>query len=289
MARFAAVASLLFVLAVPAALADGGTLGATEGGDGVTSATLPVRYVTLPARSDTLLEAVRKSDGRVVRFRRLTGEWGIPAVTWGGAKGGLSADGKLLVLGDARPAAPTRATTRLLVLETKTWSVRQRIELRGDFAFDALDPGARTLYLIQHIDENDLSRYVVRGYDLARKRLLPQAIADRRQKGWTMAGYPVARATSVDGRYVYTLYQQPDNVPFVHALDTVGRSAHCVGIPWPAARRDAVASARLRLADGGRQLMVDSVGADPLGFALDTRTFRIAKGTALAGAGPGAQ
>ena len=40
-----------------------------------------------------------------------------------------------------------------------------------------------------------------------------------------MAGYPVARATGPGGRWVYTLYRQPTNYPFVHALDTVARRA----------------------------------------------------------------
>ena len=46
-----------------------------------------------------------------------------------------------------------------------------------------------------------------------------------------MAGYPVSRATTGDGGWVYTLYRQDDNYPFIHALDTVHHSAVCIGLP----------------------------------------------------------
>ncbi len=72
----------------------------------------------------------------------------------------------------------------------------------------------------------------MKAYDLKAGELVPGVIADKSQAGWLMAGYPVARATSTGGRWVYTLYQQPDNYPFVHALDTVSRTAICIGLPW---------------------------------------------------------
>ena len=60
--------------------------------------------------------------------------------------------------------------------------------------------------MIQHASQADLVRYVVRAYDLAKRRLLPQAIVDKREPDETMRGYPVARATSPGGGWVYTLY-----------------------------------------------------------------------------------
>jgi hypothetical protein len=138
----------------------------------------------------------------------------------------------------------------------------------------------------------------VRAYDLRAERLLPRVIADRRQRGWTMSGYPVARATGPDGRWVYTLYHQADNYPFVHALDTVTRTAVCIAVPepWrPLLRADTNALYRgsLRL-DGTRLLIADRPGAEP-GYVLDTTSFRISEPgraggppIALAGIGAGA-
>ena len=99
-------------------------------------------------------------------------------------------------------------------------------------------------------------------------------IADKRQAGWLMAGYPVSRATGSDGRWVYTLYQQSNNYPFVHALDTVNRTAICIGLPWKWWKAaDAIGRAKLTL--DGHTL---TVAGGKARFALDTATFRVTGG-----------
>ena len=192
----------------------GGTAGVTQGWDGVAAPGGQVRYVTVPGGTDTALMAIRTQGGRVQRFISIAGSWGIPSVTINGSTGGLSADGRTLILGDATPQTlPLREESSFLVVDTKTLQSRSYVTLKGDFAFDALSPDARTLYLIQHVSRDDLSHYVVRAYDLAHGRLLAGRIADRAQRGWVMQGYPMARATSPDGRMVYTLYRNVWPVP----------------------------------------------------------------------------
>jgi len=56
----------------------------------------------------------------------------------------------------------------------------------------------------------------------------------------------MTRTTSVDGRWVFTLYQNPGGYPFVHALDTV--HARC------ALRRVAVEGERSELAQPDRSV-----------------------------------
>src|SRR5205814_1937237 len=119
-----------------------------------------------------------------------------------------------------------------LVLSTKPLGVRATVRLKGDFGFDALSPQGRIVYLIQHVSAEDLFQYRVRAYDLRAGKLLTRVVADKRQQDWNMNGYPIARASSSDGNWVYTLYSNPNNYPFVHALDTVHRTAVCIGIPW---------------------------------------------------------
>ena len=46
-----------------------------------------------------------------------------------------------------------------------------------------------------------------------------------------MGGIPVARASSPDGRWAYTLYARRGGRPFVHALDTAKREAFCIDLP----------------------------------------------------------
>jgi hypothetical protein len=71
-----------------------------------------------------------------------------------------------------------------------------------------------------------------------------------------MQGRATARATSADGRWVYTLYQNPGGYPFIHALDTVRGVAHCIGVPWRGDQNESW-EMRLALKDDGRSLAVN--------------------------------
>jgi hypothetical protein len=275
---------LLVILAalalVPAAVADGGgpSPGVSEGWDGVTNASGELRYVSVPADTGTVVEAIRTLDGRVLQFNAAAGSFGVPIVAQDGSPGGLSADGKTLVLADGTPGNPLRTVSKFLVYDARQLqNGPAEFELAGDFSFDALSPHGRTLFLIQHVNQQDVTRYVVRAYDLQQGRLLPQRIADRTQKGWVMQGYPMTRATSADGRFVYTLYQNPGGYPFVHALDTVTMTAHCVGVPWRGGSDQAALwNVRLALRDHGRQLALNWRSGRPY-LAIDTRTYRISR------------
>src|SRR5438477_607883 len=151
-----------------------------------------------------------------------------------------------------------RTWSSFMVFAPKTLHVRQKLKLKGDSALDALSPQGRMLYLIQHVSKTNLNRYLVRAYDLRRRTLRPEATADRTQRDWVMQGTPAARATSADGRFVYTLYQNPGGYPFVHALDTVAGTAHCIGVPLRPADIDQAVLNKLRLSANGRTLAIDS-------------------------------
>jgi hypothetical protein len=201
----------------------------------------------------------------------------VPLVANDGTAGGLSRDGRMLVLADWNPPRNNalRASSRFLLVNTKNLRLWRKITLRGDFAFDALSPGGGTLYLIEHVSNADLTRYRVRAYDIASQVLLSRVIADRRQASWVMQGYPVTRATSADGRWVYTLYQQPGGYPFVHALDAVNRTAVCIGIPWKGVQ-DILPSTRLALDGSAGTLTIQTRHGRPL-FVVDTRTFWVSR------------
>jgi hypothetical protein len=252
MRRFVLCLCTLALLALPAAArADGPTIGALQGGSGVLSPDGSLRYVALDAGVDTVLEAVSTEDDSVLRSVDLTGSWGIPAVGLDGTNDGLSQDGRTLVVG----STGFGQSTSFLVLRARTFHTRESLDLRGQFGFDALSPDATTLYLIHTLSLSDAGRYVVRAYGLRTCRLLPGRIADRAQRSWVMKGYPETRTTSSDGRWVYTLYQNPCGYPFVHALDTVRAVAHCIGLPFTG-DQSALYNVRLTLHDGGRTLTV---------------------------------
>ncbi len=229
-----------------------------------------VRYTARTTAGTTAIEAI--VGGRVVRTLTLNGAWGIPAVTSTGLAGGLSPDGRLLVLGQPPTYEGLRDHSRFVVLSTRTLAVSARVVLPGEFGFDAISPDRGTLYLIQHISTSDLVRYVVRGYDLRAHRLLRGVIADKRLAGEQMRGYPIARATSGRGAWVYTLYARGTGVerPFVHALYAAGRTAFCIDLPsWK--RGTNIWNARLRLA--GTELLVRAGGATVA--RIDTRTLGV--------------
>jgi hypothetical protein len=196
---------------------------------------------------------------------RVPGSYGIPGVDYTGATTGLSADSRTLVLA-ALPGSGTPRTTRLIVLDTDPLAFRARLTLPGWSTVDAIFPHGRWLYLI-HYSPHDLSRYEVQAYGLVAGRLLARPVVDPRERGEAMLGIPIDRVMSAGRRWAYTLYLRPGGVPFVHALDTVGRRAVCVDL---GSLRDAdIGAAHLRLGGGGANLDVVIGGATRM--VIDTR------------------
>jgi hypothetical protein len=230
-----------------------------------------LRYTVFRSHGSTSVAAIR--GGRVIASATFKGGYGIPAVTSAGRAGGLSPDGRLLVLAEPPSYKGLRSESRFLLISTGTLSLAGTIVLDGEFGFDAVSPDRRTLYLIQHVSSKDLVRYVVRAYDLRAKRLLARAIVDKREAGEQMRGYPVARATSARGEWVYTLYtRSPDGGrPFVHALNAAARTAFCIDLPrWPTSD---IWGARLELTTDGRLLIARS-GATAVA-TIDTATLKV--------------
>jgi hypothetical protein len=215
----------LFALLPAAASADGlpavgidATPLSAPGGD--------VAYVTNAGKHSTRV-VERSRHGGVLRERRIDGVFSLPAVAYDGSPAGLSADGRTLVLISPRTRYPRRHTT-LAVLDAKRLTVRREIGLEGDFSFDAIAPNGRTMYLVKY-DPRNFGEYDVRAYDLRAERLIAKPIVDPREPDEQMYGVPVTRESSPDGRWAYTLYDNPEH-PFVHALDTSGRTAACIDL-----------------------------------------------------------
>jgi hypothetical protein len=235
----------------PAAAADGFAQPASQLGLGVLSPDNATRYLAAPAGQSTTLLAISAKGGQITNETDILGSYGIPQLTFNAQVGeGLSQDGRTLVLGDTQQLA----YSHFLIYDARTFRMTNSVVLKGTFSYDALSPDASRLYLIQRPSATDYQHYVVRAYDLQTNRLLPGRIADRTQKSWVMQGYAMTRTTSADGRWVYTLYQNPGGYPFVHALDTVRGVAHCIGLPWTSADQSGLQNVVLSL--HGRRLAV---------------------------------
>jgi hypothetical protein len=261
---------MLAVLAAPASShADGlPVLGIAPTNTSVGSAVGGFTYTARFSRSQTRLSRL-SSTGRVIRAARLAGEFAVPRVAYDGSPSGLSGDGRTLVLIRPRTRFPQRRTT-LAVIDPGTLTIRRLIGLHGDFSFDAIAPDGRWLYLIQYTSRVDPTRYRVRALDVRSGRLLPGDIVDPHDRGEAMRGNPMTRVSSADGRWAYTLYDG-NGRPFVHALDTAGRTARCIDLPvfldanpW---------DARLRLIPGDDRLLVTF--RRRVLATIDTRTLAV--------------
>jgi hypothetical protein len=205
--------------------------GLVYGWGGVEAGNSGVHYVAFGMPKSTVVAAVRARDGHVLRSGVLDGFFGVPLVTYDGTSGGLSGDGRWLVLSSYGPRPGSAGKTNFVVLSTRTLKPRLRRTLRGSWSFDAVSPNGSTVYLVQHITGAPNPRYRVRILDVARGGKLGGALVDRLEKEQEMGGEPVTRASSRDGRWAYTLYARRKDVPFVHALDTAKRVAYCIGLP----------------------------------------------------------
>jgi hypothetical protein len=271
----------LLALVVLAATADTVTakgVGAMPAPGGVVAPGVEHRYVAMSPGSPgelTVVAQVEREDGRLARWWHLRGSYFVPAVAYDGTAGGLSADGRTLVLSRSTRRFPPR-TSRFAVLDPERIQRRREwlrvghrspapavthFALRGDFSFDAISPDGSTVYLIQRFAKNNgpayITDYAVRAYDLADRRLLPEPIVDPGEPSEEMQGLPLSRAGSPDGRWAYTLYDGNGGEPFVHALDTVGRRAVCIDLPQLARVPDRhLYLLHLEVRDGGGELIV---------------------------------
>jgi hypothetical protein len=253
--------------AAPAASGNGGPVPtAMQGWDGVASG--DVRYVAVPAGENTILQMIKRSTGRVLRWTLVQGSFGIPQVAFDGTTDGLSRDGRTLVLEDVGASS----TTTFAIVDVWKFRHRRTIKLRGDFSFDAMSPGARMLYLVERLSTQDLLKYRVRSYDLGAERMLPTAVVDKRSQESEMQGMPFSRATSKEGRWAYTLYAGGPH-PFVHALNTSRATAFCIDLPHSWTDFDA-SSMRLRVRSSSRLLIKHRSGGKPLAV-LDVAKFRV--------------
>ena len=188
-------------------------------------------YTATPSGGATTVARIDVASGRTLGSLRLPGRWTLPATVIGGAPDAATADGRTLVLARAGGRA-----ARFALVDASLRRAPRTITLPGRFAFDAIAPDARRMFLIE---PRPGGHYLVRNYDLVRDELMPGAVIDKLEGEWQMEGQPVARAVPAAGPWVYTLYRQ-DEGPFVHALNTEG-FAMCIDLP--AAARSGPAAA----------------------------------------------
>ena len=168
------------------------------------------------------------------RTQVLAGRYQHARLAAGFPNDGRSLTGTRIVLQDTANAVSDRVS-RFAVVDTSLAAPARMVELPGDFSYDAVSPTADTLYLVSHFSIERPDQYVVRSYDVAAGRLDDGIIADKAAlREGPMSGQPVARATTAGGEWVYTAYRGEH--AFVHALDTVNKTAVCIDLPHAASK-----------------------------------------------------
>jgi hypothetical protein len=220
----------------------------------------------------THVSLVRDRDAKVVAERELPLRLGVPTVTFAGLVEGTWAKGRRLVL--ASSMYDDAAATTFVVLDTRTLAPLRTIRLRGAFAFDAVSPDGRRLYVLHYPQGvNGGIRYVVRSVSLRTGKLERGAIVDKTEPNERMNGVALARAWSRDGAWAYTLYNGGTSHAFVHALNTRARRARCIDLPWSGDAQTILDGARLAVGANGTLALTNSRGG--LLARIDTRTFSV--------------
>jgi hypothetical protein len=179
-------------------------------------------YAVSVAGGRTTIRAFDPASGATLRSDTLAGAWELPVVTADGALEGLSFGGGWLAL--QGPHGPKQS--QFAVLDTALGDPPQIVKLKGDYTFDAISRDGSKLFLTHHLRA---THYTVMLYDLAFEDL-EGPLVDKRFPNEKMEGYAMTRATSPDGSWIYTLYQEDAHHAFIHAIATEG-ATFCIDLP----------------------------------------------------------
>ena len=219
---------------------------------------------------DTLVD-IDPQTGSTLYAQRLPGYFQLPLATMSGVPGGLSQDGRWLVLERFDPtSSPIPSTTHLLLVGTLYTKPLQQIDLNGYFQFDAISNDGQRIFLIQYVSSTE---YYVRQFDVGIRQLNPTIIFDKADGGAAMAGLRLSGVPSPGGHWLYSLYVRQDQSPFIHALNLDGNLiAFCLDLPGSgyASSSDAFHWSLAMSPDAGHLYAVNGALGTVADIALDT-------------------
>jgi hypothetical protein len=175
--------------------------------------------------------------GSTLRTLQLPRHYQLPPATISGIPGGLSQNGKWLVLEAFDRGASIPNASHLLLVDTSFGSTPVPIDLKGWFGFDAISNDGRNLYLIQYVSPQ---LYHVRLYQVPQHDLYPNPIVEKgASPNSTMAGIKVMSVPSPDGSWLFTMYARQNEGPFIHGLSMDGTPfAACIDLPGVGYNKD---------------------------------------------------
>ncbi|HEY3232648.1 MAG TPA: hypothetical protein VGJ87_25680, partial [Roseiflexaceae bacterium] len=149
-----------------------------------------------------------------------------------GMPGGLSPNGRWLVLREAPGQQVGRWQSQFAVLDTGFKQPPRRVDLDvdGPYQFDGINNGGDALYLIQYLTSSQPAKYQVRYYNLALGALDPQVVVAKGEDQ-VMAGTHHTSIAAPNGAWRYSLYMNNQYGPFIHALGLDDHVAICIDLP----------------------------------------------------------
>ncbi len=205
---------------------------------GVASTDWKTLYSATSSGEKTTVLATDLTTGAGIARLVLDGKYSLPPIDSGTRLGGLSYDGKTLVLvegtGDipAQKSKDERKVSRFAVLDTSLQTPPRILELPGNFSYDTISAEGKGIFLIEALTPYEAGKYRVRVYDTYLNTLQKEAVVEKGDPpDAVMQGYGGAQVTGNGGEWVFTLYRDSDHGPFVHALNTNLRTAACLDLP----------------------------------------------------------
>lgn len=158
--------------------------------------------------------------GATLHSLPLDTEYSLPPATASGLPGGLSQNGKWLVLESWEGRSPSPPTaTHLLVVDTSFARPPARVDLSGWFQFDTVSNDGSRLYLIEYLSGAD---YRVRIYQVLNHQLDPTVVVDKLDPKESMTGWRLGGVPSPDGSWLFSVYARDKDNAFIHALNLDG-------------------------------------------------------------------
>jgi hypothetical protein len=172
-----------------------------------------------------------------LRQRLIQGEYQLLAPDVDGTAGGLSANGKWLVLGGRSNVSTSGglgrgfgASDRFVVSDTAFAGGMRGVILNGMYRFLAISNDGNNLYLLESPSQGQ-GRFAtqVRLYDLKRSHLAEQPLVDQNNNA-VMLGPRLANVSSPDGQWLYSLDSSGEG-PSVYALNLAGHTLTRLALP----------------------------------------------------------
>jgi hypothetical protein len=184
-------------------------------------------------KSNTLLD-VDPRTGATLHTLQLPGNFQLPPLTESGLPGGLSQNGRWLVLEafDISASGPPTGL-HMLIVDTTYATKPVAIDLAGWFEFDAISNDAQRVYVIEYTNAQDQS-YRVRVYEVNAGELGPYTVVDKGGSAEPMNGLRLSSVPAPDGQWLYSVYARKDGGAFVHALNLTQPYAFCLDLPGSA-------------------------------------------------------